>query len=713
MGFLWRFLIYMITKFMKLSIITICYNAERVIEKTIQSVLAQKFKNFEFIIIDGKSTDNTLSIIEKYKSKIDILVSEKDLGIFNAQNKGILKASGEYLFFLNAGDCFFEPETLERVFSNSSSEDIIYGDIVNDWGKDDNYWKQKGLQFRGYPDVIDYKYWFHDFLCHQVTFIKKSLFDRYGLYDETYKYAADHDFFYRVWFKKEISKKHIPVIITLYEMSGVSIQLENRIKVLQEINSAQRKNISLYFLKKMWFNGFIYKLVNVLRMQSLHLLCIFLRIFLSQKHFEHSFWGVDNGEIKILSINSTDYGGAARAVYRIHESLLQHGVLSRFLVMDKLLSDSNIKVATKKNGVWRILNRLRIREIKKYQSRFNTKNTIIHSLSYVSDYDLITQIKKINPDIVHLHWVQFDFLTIEDIQKINKPIVWTLHDMWPICGAEHYSFDERFKQGYLDGNRPEGESGFDLNKWVWERKVKAWSHIKKITPVGVSNWMGDCIRESILFNKYKSYVISNGLDSTTFKPHDKFHSRKLFSLAPDKKIILFGASNFNGDERKGFKFFCDALKIISKSLIAKNLEVVVFGSDSFVELEEISIKQHSLGRLTNDTLLIKAYSCADVMVVPSLIESFGQTASEAMACGTPVVCFDTSGLKDIVDHKINGYKAKCYSAEDLADGITWVLEDGDIYKKLSDSARRKTLDNFTYEKLAENYSKVYRNILLA
>ena len=699
---------------MKLSIITICYNSEKFIEKTIQSVLSQTFTDYEFIIIDGKSTDKTLEIINKFRDDIDLIISEKDSGIYNAQNKGVQHAKGEYLFFLNSGDCFFENDTLENIFSYCNNESILYGDIVNDWADTENIWGQKGYQFRSYPEHIDQAYWLHDFLCHQVVFCKKELFEDYGSFDESYRYAADHDFFYRIWFKPNVTKKHVPIVVTLYEMGGVSIQIENRDKVLKEINIAQERN----FKKENSKNGkskFIQTL-HLLKLSPLIKLYAFIKVSIFKNKNIQNIWDTSSVKSKVLLVNTFDIeGGAAKAVHRIYNALKNSNFQVQYLVAHKFSHDPKILRLNNLHGVQKVINDLlkipKVLKTRKIFKTFKTSNSILHSIAYASNYDLVDAIKLMKPDIVHLHWIQYDFITIEKLSEIQIPIVWTIHDMWPVCGAEHYSEDFRYKEGYHDHNRASSESGFDLNQWVWRRKLKTFSKMKNVIPVGVSNWMKEVCQESILFKNHKTEVVCNGLDINVFKPRDKTFVKEYFKIKDSKKIILFGALSFTSDHRKGFHFLLEALKILNKTPISERYQLVLFGSDAVQKIEGLSIQQTSLGKINHDSILSFAYSLADVMVVPSLQESFGQTAAESISCGTPVVCFDSTGLKDIVEHKVNGFRAEPNSPEDLANGILWVLENEERRIELSKKARQKAVEQFSYKILAEKYSSIYDSIL--
>ena len=171
----------------KLSIITVCYNEKLDISKTCDSVVAQTFSDYEWIVIDGGSTDGTLDVLKEYESNITLLVSEKDRGVYDAMNKGIKFASGEYVLFLNGGDSLFEKDILLKIFENNSyREDVLYGDCCL-WDIDGT---AKILNFK---EKISRSYFVNHNINHQATFIRKALFDKYGFYDESYRVLADYD----------------------------------------------------------------------------------------------------------------------------------------------------------------------------------------------------------------------------------------------------------------------------------------------------------------------------------------------------------------------------------------------------------------------------------------------------------------------------------------------------------------------------------------
>jgi glycosyltransferase involved in cell wall biosynthesis len=208
--------------------------------KTIQSILTQSFKNYEYIIIDGGSTDNSINIIKEHAGIINSWISESDTGVYNAMNKGIRLAAGEYCLFLNSGDYLVSNEILKDIFSQNRFEDFIYGDII--------YHNEKGDKtITSLPEKLDLQFFYKASLWHQATFIKRDLFDKYGEYDENNSLVSDWQFFMeRIVFDK-CSYQKINKVITFYDMyNGLSVK--NNDLRLQEMNDILYKKLPDYAL---------------------------------------------------------------------------------------------------------------------------------------------------------------------------------------------------------------------------------------------------------------------------------------------------------------------------------------------------------------------------------------------------------------------------------------------------------------------------------
>ncbi|MFC7356866.1 glycosyltransferase family 2 protein [Jejudonia soesokkakensis] len=194
-----------------LSIITINYNNAAGLQQTIDSVLSQTYTDFEYIIIDGGSTDGSAEIITHHKKQFSYWISEPDDGIFNAMNKGIDKARGTYLQFLNSGDVFTSPSALQDFVNHPHfTGDIIYGDYKFEDGE------------KVYPDQLYPAYFMKTSLPHQSTLFKKTVFDRMGGYDERYKIASDRAFYIQCFLSAQFTFTHIPYFLVLFDLAGVS-----------------------------------------------------------------------------------------------------------------------------------------------------------------------------------------------------------------------------------------------------------------------------------------------------------------------------------------------------------------------------------------------------------------------------------------------------------------------------------------------------------
>lgn len=409
--------------------------------------------------------------------------------------------------------------------------------------------------------------------------------------------------------------------------------------------------------------------------------------------------------MKILLLSTSDVeGGAARAAYRLHQGLRSIGKDSQVIVRAKKTNDKSVvveqSILTKLGPT---LNNFPLRS-------YSMPEKTMFSPQWFPDA-LSTAVTRINPDIVNLHWVCNGYLRVETLPRLKKPLVWTLQDMWPFTGGCHYNQDcDRYTASC--GNCPQLNSGRenDLSHQIWKRKANSWKNLN-LTIVTPSSWMAECVQKSSLFKNLRVEVIPFCLDTHRYKPVEKAVARQILSLPIDKKLVLFGALAATSDKRKGFSLLAPALKQLSKTAWKEQIELVVFGSDQPDNPVDLGFKAHYLGHLNDDLSLSLAYSSADVMIVPSLQESFGQTASEALACSTPVVAFDATGLKDIVDHQSNGYKAKPYEIEDLANGIDWVLSDAERHQKLCHNAREKAERVFALELQAKQYLSLFTDIL--
>lgn len=234
---------------MKLSIITINYNNDSGLKKTVESIICHRFEGMEYLVIDGGSSDGSVDTIKRYEDKIGYWVSEPDLGIYNAMNKGIKQAKGEYILFINSGDTIRPDTDIKVMLPLLTGEDIIYFDLeIADAIAGNSYIKR-------YPSKPDFKHFMEDTLPHTASFIKKKRLEEYGYYSELMKIASDWAFFTDSVCLQNCSYKHIEGCFSTFYIDGISSQPENRKLLLAERDAHIKVKYPLYYsLYKEWFD---------------------------------------------------------------------------------------------------------------------------------------------------------------------------------------------------------------------------------------------------------------------------------------------------------------------------------------------------------------------------------------------------------------------------------------------------------------------------
>jgi glycosyltransferase involved in cell wall biosynthesis len=409
--------------------------------------------------------------------------------------------------------------------------------------------------------------------------------------------------------------------------------------------------------------------------------------------------------MKILLLSTFDNrGGAARAGFRLCEGLRAAGHEAKMVVQEKsenvdfveLPDHFSFKLFPKFRGYLDLIPGVLL-----------AREKILFSIGWLPGKSVKRKISRFNPDIIHLQWINKGFINLKMLAEINKPVVWTLHDMWAFTGGCHYSYEcDRFLTGCGKCPVLHSKREKDLSWYLYKRKKRIYDLIPSLTIITPSLWLTDMARKSGVFGNHPVLNIPYAININTYKKTDMLLARKKLGLPVDKKLILFNAMNATTDERKGYRYLMSALE----SVDLKDIGVVIVGADRLSGLEPPGLDVHLLGIMSDTELMVESYNACDIFVLPSLQDNLPNTVLESLACATPVVGFNTGGIPDMIEHKRNGYLAAYKSISDLANGIKWCLYDADA-GMLSDNARRKILNEFSEEIIIQKHVDLYQQLL--
>ena len=415
--------------------------------------------------------------------------------------------------------------------------------------------------------------------------------------------------------------------------------------------------------------------------------------------------------MRILHLSTTDVaGGAARATYRLHTGLKRLGHDSRMLVGKKWSEDPSVEAVKRPDDLLsRVKRKLRRKRIEADFAQYAaTRPPGLEPFSDDRTELCDAVLRQLPPaDVINLHWVA-GFLDHESffagVPK-NIPLVWRLADMAPCTGGCHYDegcgrFENKCGACPQLGSRDEN----DLSRQVWQRKFDALRRHGKVHLAATSNWIAQQSRRSSLLRDFPVTVIPNGLDTQDFAPRDKTFARDTLGVPRDARVVLFAAESLTV-KRKGFGLLLEALKGLQDE---PNLLLLSVGSTKTAI--ESPVPQVNLGRINADRYLSLAYSAADVFVIPSVQESFGQTVSESLACGTPVVGFATGGMLDMVRPGKTGQLVPVGDTAALRDAIRSMLRDPEALRAQSANCRQIAITEYSIEAQAAGYVRLYESL---
>lgn len=417
--------------------------------------------------------------------------------------------------------------------------------------------------------------------------------------------------------------------------------------------------------------------------------------------------------MRVLIINTSErIGGAAIAANRLMDALRNNGIQAKMLVRDK--QTQNIAVIGLKKSLWSIWQFIWERIIIWKANHFKKHNLFTVDIANTgTDITCLPEFKQ--ADIIHLHWINQGMLSLKDLQKIfssDKPIVWTMHDMWPCTGICHHAREcnnyhqECHHCPYLY----KGGGKKDLSQQTFNKKKKLYT-LTTITFVTCSHWLKEQAEKSGLLTKQPIIHIPNPINTNLFKPRKNKHEIRIkIGLPTDKKLILFGAAKIT-DKRKGIDYFVESCKLLAEKYpqLIQRLGVVVYGKESEQLKTLVPFQVYPLNYISNEKELVNVYNAVDLFATPSLEENLPNTIMEAMACGIPCVGFNVGGISEMIDHLHNGYVAEYKSSKDFANGIYWTLSESE-YQSLSEEAYRKATSSYSESTIAKRYIEVYNKI---
>lgn len=415
--------------------------------------------------------------------------------------------------------------------------------------------------------------------------------------------------------------------------------------------------------------------------------------------------------MNILQINSSDSkGGVAKNTYRFKKRLEEFGHKMILFVSVKNTDDKNVFLIKPLNKFLKKISHFLKKDLQGYLTR-KTTYLRANDIEFFNIKNLFKSTEYKKADIIHCRNLHGDYFNLKALKKISKekPIVWTIHDMWAITGHCAHSFDcKKWQTGchncYHLNIYPAIK--WDNTKYLWNKKKKIYDNLK-INIVANSLWTKKKLEKSILKDQ-NIRLIYNGVDSTVFRKYDKEAIREKLNFPLDKKIIMFLVAGGKGNPWKGWKY---VEKIINYYKDNKDIFFLCIGGrKDKQQLDKGNIKY--IEYTDEDSLVAQYYSSADLLLYPSLADSFGLVVAESLACGTPVVTFKTGGIPEIVLHKKNGYLAEYKNTGELINGIKYIFGLSNAeFQEMSRHSIQRIKDNFELDIMVKNYLNLYQEIL--
>jgi glycosyltransferase involved in cell wall biosynthesis len=412
--------------------------------------------------------------------------------------------------------------------------------------------------------------------------------------------------------------------------------------------------------------------------------------------------------LKVLVVSHSDgERGAYKAASLLHRNLRMQGTESTMLVRVTQGDTEGVFGPTGRIGRW--ISVFRDKTGAAIQRLFGSNDGNTLSLNVLPSF-WSEKINGTDVDVVNLQWVGQETMSIADIGNIEKPVIWTSQDLWPLSGAKHYAYayaDTRTSPNISESgaDSQKRDKWFDAEKWVLARKKRRWN--RNMSIICPSRWMADRVSKSEVAGSWHVEVIPNVVDTKLFKPLSKQFCKNVFNIVTNKKIVTCGAYNLLTDLRKGGDLFVAMLEKLASCAVASNIEICIFGRSEQADNPKLPFKAHWIPRVYDQQTLALIYNLSDVVVVPSREDNLPQVGTEAQACGVPVAGFSCTGMPDVVDHLKTGYLATPFDTADMAEGINWLLESEERYNTMSADSRSRALALWSPEIVVPQYRKAF------
>jgi glycosyltransferase involved in cell wall biosynthesis len=404
--------------------------------------------------------------------------------------------------------------------------------------------------------------------------------------------------------------------------------------------------------------------------------------------------------MKVLHITNYSVGGAGLAALRLHHALVDKGVQSAYLSTNLCINYKNevVKEEFFKYKKASILKRIKtklftskntkcIRELAKINPHLVCEIATLPFSNYKTHLHTLVQ----ETDVINLHWVSGIIDYTSFFKNIDKPIVWTLHDMNPFQGLFHYKGDQLKNVNHASV----------LDEKIKRIKTIAIKNIAKGATITPSKWLLEKAREEQFFPQSQKICIPNSIDLDVFKPNDGVSLRKKYGISKNEFVLLFIAESID-NQRKGLDLLLESLKYLNDL----PLTILTVGKG---KLPKINFKTIALGTIKSSEKMVECYSLADVFVLPSREDNLPNVMLESFACGTPLISFNLGGMKEHVIEGVTGLLAKDLTGKSLAKSIISFYNNKNNYEK--EVIREYAEENFSFENQANHYLDVYNSLI--